>query len=187
MLTQDVLNYNVQNYIFERGLVFKCYELLSTFAFNFKLRRYSTAESNKRYAGRMGSSAADLHAKQRRSPSFVFLGGSVDVGLFKNCFGDANSFFRRSAFLALGGYSEDRRLGYEDWELYTRAAYGGYSLEVGPSPNISLEFQTPPFHSIPFHSFHSKLLGILPINPGNVMENCPHTCQKMPTNAGINT
>jgi hypothetical protein len=53
-------------------------------------------------------SKCNLHryTNARRSPSFVFLGGSVDVGLFKNCFGDANSFYRRSAFLALGGYSE---------------------------------------------------------------------------------
>lgn len=89
-------------------------------------------ETNKRYSGRMGSNAVDISAKVRRSPSFVFLGGSVDVGLFKNCFGDANSFYRRSAFLALGGYSEDRKLGYEDWELYARAAYAGFTLEVVP-------------------------------------------------------
>lgn len=91
-----------------------------------------TDEMNRRYSGRMGSNAVDINAKVRRSPSFVFLGGSVDVGLFKNCFGDANSFFRRSAFVALGGYSEDRKLGYEDWELYTRAVYAGFTLEVVP-------------------------------------------------------
>ena len=65
-------------------------------------------------------------------PSYLFLGGDREVGAFKNCFGDANSFFRRSAFVALGGYSADRKLGYEDWELYSRAAYEGYSLQVVP-------------------------------------------------------
>lgn len=48
-----------------------------------------------------------------QTPSFVFLGASADVGIFKNCFGDANSFYRTSSFVALGGYSEDRHLGYE--------------------------------------------------------------------------
>uniref|UniRef100_A0A061RV84 Succinoglycan biosynthesis protein ExoO n=1 Tax=Tetraselmis sp. GSL018 TaxID=582737 RepID=A0A061RV84_9CHLO len=68
----------------------------------------------------------------RRSPSFVFLGGSADVGIFKNCFGDANSFFRKSSFLKMGGYSEDRGIGYEDWELYSRAVLKGYNLMVVP-------------------------------------------------------
>jgi len=66
----------------------------------------------------------------KRSPSFVFLGGSADVGIFKNCFGDANSFFRKSTFLKIGGYSEDRGIGYEDWEIYSRAALKGYNLMV---------------------------------------------------------
>jgi len=33
----------------------------------------------------------------------VFHGGSPEAGLFKNAFGDANSFHRRAAFEALGG------------------------------------------------------------------------------------
>lgn len=69
---------------------------------------------------------------KRRSPAFVFLGGSATVGLFKNSFGDANSFFRLSSFRALGGYTTDRGLGYEDWELYSRAALKGYELQVVP-------------------------------------------------------
>eukprot|EP00899_Mesostigma_viride_P006830 jgi/Mesvir1/16148/Mv08419-RA.3 len=66
------------------------------------------------------------------SPSFVFLGGSAEVGLFKNCFGDANSFFRASSFLSLGKYTEDKGVGYEDWEIYAKAVLQGYTLEIVP-------------------------------------------------------
>ena len=68
----------------------------------------------------------------RPSPGFVFLGPSSNVGLFKNCYGDANSFFRMTAFEALGGYSEDRHVGYEDWEMYSTASLAGYHLETVP-------------------------------------------------------
>jgi len=61
----------------------------------------------------IGSQATGVGEGTRQSPSFVFLGASADVGMFKNCFGDANSFFRTASFLQLGGYTEDRQLGYE--------------------------------------------------------------------------
>jgi len=67
-----------------------------------------------------------------RSPYFVFLGGSPEAGLFKNAFGDANSFHRRAAFEALGGYTTDRHVGYEDWEFYSKAAFRGFSVETVP-------------------------------------------------------
>ena len=70
--------------------------------------------------------------KSRTSPSFVFLGASRNVGLFKNCFGDANSFFRSSSFAEFGGYTEDRNVGYEDWELYSKLAMAGYDLQTVP-------------------------------------------------------
>ena len=67
-----------------------------------------------------------------RSPYFVFLGGSAEAGLFKNAFGDANSFHRRAAFEDLGGYTTDRHVGYEDWEFYSKAAFRGFSVETVP-------------------------------------------------------
>ncbi|KAK3272072.1 hypothetical protein CYMTET_19608 [Cymbomonas tetramitiformis] len=76
----------------------------------------------------------------KRSPSFVFLGASSDVGIFKNCYGDANSFYRASTFHAVGGYSEDRNLGYEDWEFYSRLVMKGYALEVVPQPLYHYRF-----------------------------------------------
>ncbi|XRB01883.1 glycosyltransferase [Pycnococcus provasolii] len=66
------------------------------------------------------------------TPGFVFLGGSPEAGLFKNGFGDANCFVRTATFLSLGGYTTDRGIGYEDWEMYAKLSLGGYELQVVP-------------------------------------------------------
>lgn len=64
------------------------------------------------------------------------LGASTAVGVFKNCFGDANALVLRSAFFALRGFTEDPNVGHEDWELWARAVLQGYSLQVVPSPLV---------------------------------------------------
>ena len=40
---------------------------------------------------------------------------------------------RREAFEALGGYTEDRGVGYEDWEFYARAARAGFAVDTVPA------------------------------------------------------
>ena len=65
-------------------------------------------------------------------PGFVFLGGSADVGAFKNSFGGSLCCVRRASFEAFGGYTEDRGAGMEDWEMYARAALHGYRVDVVP-------------------------------------------------------
>ena len=52
-----------------------------------------------------------------RSERWLPLGDAAAVGVFKNCFGDASALVRRSAFEALGGFTEDAGVGHEDWEL----------------------------------------------------------------------
>jgi len=66
-------------------------------------------------------------------PSYLFLGGSAEVGAYKNCFGDANSFVRASSFRAIGGYTEDYGVGFEDWELYANASLRGFTVDVVPA------------------------------------------------------
>jgi glycosyltransferase involved in cell wall biosynthesis len=72
----------------------------------------------------------------RRDPPrarWLALGGAREAGLFRNRFGDANLFVERRAFLErLGGFSEERDAGYEDWELLARAALAGLHVEVVP-------------------------------------------------------
>eukprot|EP00899_Mesostigma_viride_P028429 jgi/Mesvir1/8771/Mv02685-RA.3 len=64
--------------------------------------------------------------KSEDRPSYMFLGGSADVGAFKNCFGDANCFVRASSFREIGGYTEDYGVGFEDWEMYANASLRGF-------------------------------------------------------------
>ncbi len=61
-------------------------------------------------------------------------GADVALGMFENCFGDVNALVRRRAFEELGGFSEDYRVGHEDWEFYARAVLRGYALHVVPLP-----------------------------------------------------
>lgn len=60
------------------------------------------------------------------------IGGAATVGMFKNCFGDANALIRRDAFETLGGFTEDYGVGHEDWEFFARAVLKGYRLTVIP-------------------------------------------------------
>ena len=64
--------------------------------------------------------------------SYIFLGGSPDVGAFKNCYGDANCFVRVSSFKDIGGYTEDYGIGFEDWEMYANASLRGFKVDVLP-------------------------------------------------------
>jgi len=97
------------------------------------------------YAVAMESSGADVltsfvdffwgtdRAQEARDrPSYMFLGGSADVGAFKNCFGDANSFHRVSSFEKIGGYTEDYGVGFEDWEMYANASLRGFKVDIVP-------------------------------------------------------
>ena len=60
------------------------------------------------------------------------LGDAAVVGMFKNCFGDSAALVRRSTFFELGGFTEDRNVGHEDWELWALAVLRGYKLRVVP-------------------------------------------------------
>lgn len=56
----------------------------------------------------------------------VPLGPSLSVGLFKNCFGDANFFILREAFIASGGFTEDFGVGLEDHEFFASLVFNKY-------------------------------------------------------------
>ena len=60
------------------------------------------------------------------------LGGAVNVAVFQNLIGDANALVKKSAFDALGGFTEDFGVGHEDWELFAKAALNGYVVQVLP-------------------------------------------------------
>ena len=62
------------------------------------------------------------------------LGGALAPGFYANVFGDANALVKKDVFAALGGFSEERDLGFEDWEFFARAVLKGYRLLVVPEP-----------------------------------------------------
>eukprot|EP01133_Synstelium_polycarpum_P007707 gene7707-9025_t len=65
---------------------------------------------------------------------WVPLGPSLAVGLFKNCFGDANFFISRNVFDRAGGFTEEYGVGLEDHELLAKLAIDGYRMAVAPDP-----------------------------------------------------
>jgi hypothetical protein len=68
---------------------------------------------------------------------WVPLGASPALGIFKNCFGDANFFIKKSVFTSLKGFTEDRGVGQEDHEFLAKAVLDGRSLIVIPEPLLS--------------------------------------------------
>eukprot|EP01132_Coremiostelium_polycephalum_P002777 gene2777-3451_t len=65
---------------------------------------------------------------------WVPLGPSLAVGLFKNCFGDANFFIDRETFIQAGGFTEEVGVGLEDHELLAKLAIHGYKMSVVTEP-----------------------------------------------------
>ena len=86
---------------------------------------------NEKWKSQKAPPSADTEPTTER---WLPLGDAAAVGIFKNCFGDAASLVRRSAFVQLGGFTEDGGVGHEDWELWARAVLRGYTLRVVPEP-----------------------------------------------------
>ena len=61
-----------------------------------------------------------------------FVGGSLGLGLLRNCFGDTNSLVRAKTYRALGGMTGDHGTGCEDWEFLAKAVVRGFSITVVP-------------------------------------------------------
>ncbi|MDB5589518.1 glycosyltransferase, partial [Enterovirga sp.] len=65
---------------------------------------------------------------------FFPMGIGGPFSLFRNRFGDANCLVSRTAFERLGGFSELRGVGVEDWEFFLRAHLAGLRIGVVPEP-----------------------------------------------------
>lgn len=59
-------------------------------------------------------------------------GGPFVAAALRNVYGDANAMFRTEVLRAAGGYSPERGLGYEDWELFVKLAREGHRIDVIP-------------------------------------------------------
>src|SRR5262249_8092651 len=71
-------------------------------------------------------------ANQQPDRTQIFLGAALAAGAFENVFGDTNALVRRSTFIELGGFLEDRLCPAEDWRFYADAVLRGARLEVVP-------------------------------------------------------
>jgi glycosyltransferase involved in cell wall biosynthesis/GT2 family glycosyltransferase len=76
-----------------------------------------------------GDAPPDGQAPLHRWP---FVGGSLGLGLLRNCFGDTNSLVRADVYRALGGMTEDHGTGCEDWEFLAKAVVRGCRITVVP-------------------------------------------------------
>ena len=65
---------------------------------------------------------------------WIPLGDSLSVGLFKNSFGDANFMIKKSAFLSVGGFTEEVNIGQEDHEFHAQLVMKGLKQSVIPEP-----------------------------------------------------
>ncbi len=61
-------------------------------------------------------------------------GPDTTLGVFVNCFGDANMLIRKQALDAIGGFTEDYGRGYEDWELLARLLLEGHKVQRVAEP-----------------------------------------------------
>lgn len=62
------------------------------------------------------------------------IGAGGSFSFFRNRFGDAHALVRREAFNKLGGFSELKGVGWEDWELFLRAHMAGMKIGLVPEP-----------------------------------------------------
>ena len=64
---------------------------------------------------------------------WIFTGDPAS-GIFENSYGPINAMFKKNVFFELGGFTELKGLGLEDWEIFANAVLNGYKLEVIPEP-----------------------------------------------------
>lgn len=79
----------------------------------------------------------------KQKASYVPLGGPLSLAPVENVLGSATALIRRSAYAAVGGYTEEYGVGHEDYEFYVRVLQGGGRVEVCPLPLYLYEVGRP--------------------------------------------
>ena len=64
--------------------------------------------------------------------TWVFAGGPLHLAAVQNCIGGAPALIRRAALEEIGGYHERHGVGLEDWHLYVRLLFAGFTVEAVP-------------------------------------------------------
>ncbi|GAB3370675.1 hypothetical protein GCM10027431_18560 [Lysobacter rhizosphaerae] len=75
--------------------------------------------------------------------SYVPSGGPLSVAATQNCLGAATALIRTAALRDVGGYTELKGVGHEDYELFLRMVQAGKSLQIVPRPLYLYEVGRP--------------------------------------------
>ena len=67
-------------------------------------------------------------------PSIRFLGAARAWSRFRNVVGDSCALVRREAFEAVGGFTEEYRVGLDDLSFFNRLIHAGHRIEPMPDP-----------------------------------------------------
>lgn len=85
----------------------------------------------------------EMLEKFNQKVSMFPLGGPVSLGTSQNWFGAATALIRRDAFDRVGGYTELKDVGFEDFEFMLRVAQSGGRIEICPEPLYLYEVDRP--------------------------------------------
>lgn len=72
--------------------------------------------------------------QKTRSIEFFPIGIGGIFSFFRNRFGDANALVKKDVFDEIGGFTELRGVGVEDWEFFLKAHIKGFKTGIVPSP-----------------------------------------------------
>ena len=87
---------------------------------------------------------ASIGSRQRMgNPAYIPMGGPLSLAVMENCLGAATSLIKVSSIKALGGYTELKGVGHEDYELYLRMLQAGMHIEIVPEPLYYYEVGRP--------------------------------------------
>lgn len=75
--------------------------------------------------------------------SYVPIGGPLAIAVTENSLGAATALIRTEALRAIGGYTELKGVGHEDYELFLRMLQAGYRIEIVPRPLYFYEVGRP--------------------------------------------
>lgn len=75
--------------------------------------------------------------------SYLPLGGPLSIGAFENWFGSATALISRTAFDRVGGYTEEKGVGFEDYEFMFRVVQSGGQIAILPKPLYLYEVDRP--------------------------------------------
>lgn len=78
-----------------------------------------------------------------RKVAYVPIGGPLSVAVTENVLGAATALIRTDTLRALGGYTELKGVGHEDYELFLRMLQAGKRIEIVPRPLYFYEVGRP--------------------------------------------